>query len=134
MMGTHELFTSWSETDSDLHVELGTHAKCGVEGVGTVRFQLESGGSLEVADVLYVPLRRNFSVSMEDKGYAISFEDGQVFLFIRRDLAIHSARVHWCQRGQGIQVAGQACRWIQGDLGSWIDVSDRGRGARGSEG
>jgi hypothetical protein len=38
MTGTHELFTSWSETDSDLHVELGTHAKCGVEAVGTIRF------------------------------------------------------------------------------------------------
>jgi hypothetical protein len=83
MMGTHELFTSWSEMDSDLHVELGTHAKCGVEGVGTVRFQLESGGSLEVVDVLYVPeLRRNLlSVSaLEDKGYAVLFQNGQVFM------------------------------------------------------
>jgi hypothetical protein len=34
MTGTHELFTSWLETESDLLVELGTHAKCGVEGVG----------------------------------------------------------------------------------------------------
>jgi hypothetical protein len=38
MMGTHELFTSWLEMDSDFHVELDTHAKCGVEGVGIVRF------------------------------------------------------------------------------------------------
>jgi hypothetical protein len=41
MMGTHALFISLSEKDSDLHVELGTNAKCGTEGVGTVRFQLE---------------------------------------------------------------------------------------------
>jgi hypothetical protein len=73
---SHELFTSWSETNSDLHVELGTHAKCGVEGVGTVRFHLELGGSLEVVDVLYL-----LSVSaMEDRGYAISFQDGQVLV------------------------------------------------------
>jgi hypothetical protein len=32
-----------------------THAKCGVEEVGIVRFQLESRGFLEVVDVLYVP-------------------------------------------------------------------------------
>jgi hypothetical protein len=38
MTGTHELFTNLSKKDSDLHVELGTNAKCGVEGVGTVRF------------------------------------------------------------------------------------------------
>jgi hypothetical protein len=45
MTGTHELFTSFSEKDSDLHVELGTNASCGVEGVVIVRFQLDSGGS-----------------------------------------------------------------------------------------
>jgi hypothetical protein len=58
-------------------VELGTHAKCGVEGVRTIRSQLESRGSLEVVDVLYVlEIKMNFlSVStMEDNGYAISFE------------------------------------------------------------
>jgi hypothetical protein len=82
MTGTHELFTSWSETDSNLHVEVGTHAKCGVEGVGIVRFQLELRGSLKVADVFYVPkLRTNLlSVSpLEDKGYAILFQNEQVF-------------------------------------------------------
>jgi hypothetical protein len=41
MMGTHELFTSWSELDSDMHVEIGISAKCGVEGVGTIRFYME---------------------------------------------------------------------------------------------
>jgi hypothetical protein len=90
MTGTHELFTSLSEKDLDLHVELGTNAKCGVEGVGTVRFQLESGGSLEVADVLYVQSSRRvcsqFS-TMEDRGYTITFEDGQV-LIRRKDLAL----------------------------------------------
>jgi hypothetical protein len=38
MTGTHELFTSWLEMDLDLHVELGTNAKCGVERVVIVRF------------------------------------------------------------------------------------------------
>jgi hypothetical protein len=72
MTGTHELFTSLSEKDLDLHVELGTNAKCGVEGVGTVRFQLESGGSLEVADVLYVPeLKNEFSLSFNNGGQGI---------------------------------------------------------------
>jgi hypothetical protein len=64
-------------------VEFGTHAMSGVEGVGTVRFQLESGGSLEVADVLYVPeSRRNLLVvlALEDKGYVVLFQNGQMFM------------------------------------------------------
>jgi hypothetical protein len=54
-----------------------------VKGVGCVRFQLESGGSLEVDEVMFVPeLRVNLlSVSaLEDKGYAVMFEDGQVLI------------------------------------------------------
>ena len=55
MTRTHELFTSLSRTNLDLHVELGTHAKCDVKEVEIIKFQLELGGSLEVTDVLYVP-------------------------------------------------------------------------------
>jgi hypothetical protein len=83
MMGTHELFTRRSKTHSELHVELGTHAKCGVEAVGIVGFQLELGGFLEVADVLYVPeLRRNMLsvLALEDMGYAVLFQNRQVFM------------------------------------------------------
>jgi len=41
MMGTCELFTSWSEPDTNMHVEIGISAKCGVEGVGTIRFYMD---------------------------------------------------------------------------------------------
>jgi hypothetical protein len=94
--GTLELFIGLSKKDLDLHVELGTNAKCGVEGVGTVRFQLESRGSLEVADVLYVPeLKKSLlSVStMEDKRYVITFEDGRVLIWPKRS-SLDSTRVH----------------------------------------
>jgi hypothetical protein len=67
-------------------VELGTHAKCGVEGVGTIKFQLELGGSLEVANVLYVlELKMNLLsvLAMEDNGYAIFFKDGSVLIRLK---------------------------------------------------
>jgi hypothetical protein len=83
MTGTHNSFTNRSKMDLDLHVDLGTHAKCGVEGVGIVRFQLESRGSMEVAYVLHVSeLNMNFlSVSvMEGSGYTIFFKDGWVLI------------------------------------------------------
>ena len=83
MTRRRELFTNLSRTNPDLHVELGTHAKCVVKGVGIVRFQLESGGSLEVRDVLYVlELRLNLAsiLTLEDSEYAISYERGRVFI------------------------------------------------------
>jgi hypothetical protein len=49
-----------------------------------VRFQLESGGSLEVAEVLFVPeLKVNLlSVSaLEDEGYGVVFHHGQVLIY-----------------------------------------------------
>jgi hypothetical protein len=48
-----------------------------------VQFQLESGGSFDAQEVLYVPgLKKNpLSISvMEDKGYEVNFRKGQVFI------------------------------------------------------
>jgi hypothetical protein len=85
MTGARELFSSLTEKDSGIHVELGNDAKYAVKGVGTILFQLESGGSLETKDVLYVPgLRKNLlSVSaMEDKGFVVKFQKGQVLIHL----------------------------------------------------
>jgi hypothetical protein len=67
----------------NLHVELGTHAKCGVEGVGTVRFQLESRGFLEVVNVLYVlELKKNFlSFSFGGQGFCLVFREKSTHMF-----------------------------------------------------
>jgi hypothetical protein len=54
MTRTRLVFLSLSETDSDCCVGVGTSRQLAVKGVGSVRFQLESGGFLEVAEVLYV--------------------------------------------------------------------------------
>ena len=67
-------------------MELGSHAKCGVEGVGTVKFHLKLGGSLEVEDMSYVlELKMNlfFSLEMDDSGYAISLEYGWVLIQLK---------------------------------------------------
>jgi hypothetical protein len=59
-------------------VELGDDAKYAVKGEGTILFQLESGGSFEAHDVLYVlGLKKNFlSVSvMEDRGFVFHVQE-----------------------------------------------------------
>jgi hypothetical protein len=83
MTGMRSVFLSVSETGSDLHVQSGVHTMHAVKGVGCVKFQLESGVSLEVDGVMYVPeLRVNllFVSTLADMGYTVMFVDGQVLL------------------------------------------------------
>jgi hypothetical protein len=83
MTGMRSTFLSVPEKDSECHANCGTSTMHAVKGVGCVRFQLESGVSLEVAGVMYVPgLKVNLlSVSsLEDMGYVVTLEDGQVLI------------------------------------------------------
>ena len=41
MTKARDLFNSFSEDDSDLHIQLGDNTKYAVRGQGTVQFQLE---------------------------------------------------------------------------------------------
>jgi hypothetical protein len=71
MTGARELFDSFTETGSELWVELGMGTKHKVRGYGAVSLQMESGDVLRVSNVLWVPkLRRSvLSVSAnEEKG------------------------------------------------------------------
>jgi hypothetical protein len=95
MTGARELFESFTETDSDMCVELGMGTRHAVQGTGTIRFQLESRDVLRVTNVLWVPeLRRSvLSVSeIEKKGYHVLFRDGQV-LFVPRGSSFRSTVV-----------------------------------------
>ena len=63
----------------DCYVKSGMDTRHVMKGVGTVVFQLESGVSLEVVGVMYVPrLCVSFLLAstLEDEGYAIKFGDG----------------------------------------------------------
>jgi hypothetical protein len=73
------LFERFTESDSDLYVELGMGIKHTVQGSGTMPFWMESGDVLRVTNVLRVPeLRKSvLSVStIEKKGFDVVFRDG----------------------------------------------------------
>lgn len=92
-MGNKKNFSKLSERDMQLNIEMGDDGKYQVEGIGTIRFERESGNPLYLRDVLYVPgLRKNLvSVStLEDKGYGITFSKGRVF--------IKSSTLSWLRR------------------------------------
>jgi hypothetical protein len=83
IMGMKSMFLSVSKTGSNLHVRCGASTMHAMKGVGCVTFQLESSGSLDEVEVLYVPeMKVNFLsvLALEDMGYAMMFKDGQVLI------------------------------------------------------
>jgi hypothetical protein len=79
MTGARELFKRFTESDSDMYVEIGMGTRHAVQGSRTVSFRMESRDVLTVTNVLWVTkLRRSvLSVSaIEKKGYAVLFQDG----------------------------------------------------------
>jgi hypothetical protein len=74
-----ELFEIFTESDSDVYVELGVGTKNVVKGSRIVPFQMESGGMLRVMGVLWVSeLRRSVLLVsvIENKGFDVLFLDG----------------------------------------------------------
>jgi hypothetical protein len=55
MIRAQDLFESFTESDSDMYVELGMETKHVVQGYGIVVFQMESRDVLRVTNVLWVP-------------------------------------------------------------------------------
>jgi hypothetical protein len=87
MTGMRSVFLSVLEMGSNFHMKNGVHTRHAIKGVGYVRVQLESGVSLEVDEVMYVPeLKVNLlSISiLEDMGYEVMFVDGQVLIRVER--------------------------------------------------
>ena len=67
--------------ESRIRVVLGDYETYTMKGTISTSLQLESGDTLHMNDVLYVPgMKRNLvSIStLEDKGYRVTFADGKV--------------------------------------------------------
>jgi hypothetical protein len=119
------------EKYSGSHVELGDDAKYTVEGEGTILFQLESGGSLEAQDVLYVPeLKKNLlSVSaLEDRVLSVLFKKGQVLIHSEgaspdttMSIGVREGKVY---RLQGMLFMGPRGSWIM-DRCQWQRTRSR---------
>lgn len=86
--GTSRHFTCYKEVlhnlvekETNLEIALGDDMKYLVKGVGNVSLKLNQGNTIHLQDVLYVPdLKKNLvSISeMEEKGYKVTFNDGNV--------------------------------------------------------
>ena len=84
MSGVQEQFSELNPRTNQHDIILGDDRAMRVVGVGDVTFQRESQAPLRLTDVLYVPGLRKKLVSIsciEDMGFAVLFEKGQVYLY-----------------------------------------------------
>jgi len=82
-----ELFTNMTRGPKDVNVELGDKAKYAVEGNGSIEFQMDSSGIMEVNEVLYVlGLEKNFLLvsTMEDGVLEVNFTRVEVVVGPKR--------------------------------------------------
>ena len=66
-----------------VNIELRDNGKYATKGIGIVTFERESGNTLHLKGVLYVPgLKKNLVsvVILEDKGYDVTFSRGKAYL------------------------------------------------------
>jgi hypothetical protein len=86
MTGQKNILSCVSEKKFSQKVTLGDNYQYPIKGVGESNFKLNSGNSLKMKDVLYVPgLKKNLlSISaLEKKGYRVAFIYGEVLMWAK---------------------------------------------------
>jgi hypothetical protein len=86
MTGYKDSLSNLTHKDSPHKVKLGDDYQYPIKGVGEASYKLDSGKPMKMKEVLYVPgLKKNLlSIStLDEKGYRVSFVDGQVLMWPR---------------------------------------------------
>jgi hypothetical protein len=83
MTGQRYILSCISKKKFSQKVTLGDDYQYPIKGVGESNYKINSGNSMKMKDVLYVPgLKKNllFISSLEKKGFRVSFIDGEVLM------------------------------------------------------
>jgi hypothetical protein len=83
MAGQRDILSCLTEKNFAQKVTLGDDYQYPIKGVGESNFKLDSGTSMKMKDVLYVPgLTKNLlSISaLDKKGFRVAFIDGEVLM------------------------------------------------------
>jgi transposase InsO family protein len=86
MTGQRDILSCISEKKFSQKVTLGDDYQYPIKGVGESNYKLNSGNSMKMKDVLYVPgLTKNLlSISaLEKKGFRVAFIDGEVLMWAK---------------------------------------------------
>ena len=87
MTGKKATLSNLEEKNSPQKVSLGYYCQYPIKGIGESSYKLDSGTSIKMKEVIYVPsLKKNLlSISaLDKKGYRVSFIDGQVNMWSER--------------------------------------------------
>jgi hypothetical protein len=83
MTRQRDILSCISENKFSQKVTLGDDYQYPIKGVGESNYKLNSGNSLKMKDVLYVPGLTKYLLSisaLENKGFRVSFIDGEVLM------------------------------------------------------
>ena len=86
IMGQRKILSCISEKKFSQKVTLGDNYQYPIKGVGKSKHKLNSGNSLKMNGVLYVPgLKKNLlSISaLENRGFRVAFIDGEVLMWAK---------------------------------------------------
>jgi hypothetical protein len=84
MIGQIDILSFLIKKKFPQNVTLGDDYKYPIKGVGESNYKLDSGTSMKMKDVLYIPgLTKNllFVSSLEKKGFILSFINGEVLVW-----------------------------------------------------
>ena len=84
MAGKKQTLSRLEEKNSPQKVSLGDDYQYPIKGIGESSYKLDSGTSMKMKEVLYVPsLKKNllYISALDKKGYRVSFIDGQVLMW-----------------------------------------------------
>ena len=84
MIGKKTALPKLEENNSPQKVSLGDDYQYPIKGIGESRYKLDSGTSMKMKEVLYVPGLENNLLSISDlykKAYRVDFINGQVLMW-----------------------------------------------------
>jgi hypothetical protein len=120
MTGYKEILSDFETKSFVENVEIGDDKCYKIEGVGSISFRLESGASLHVAEVLYVPgLKKNLLsiATLEDKGYWVIFKDMKALQWDKGSHSSTTEPIGTCSGGLYV-VLGQSVQGLTHDATS----------------
>ena len=87
MTGYKDLLSCLVQKDSPHKVMLGDYSQYPIKGMGEASYKLDSGKSMKMKYVMYVPgLKKNIlsiSSSLDKKGFRVAFVDGKVLMWTK---------------------------------------------------
>ena len=84
MTGFKHSFTHMAKENSPHKVKLGDACQYSIKGVGEASCKLDSGNSIKMNDVFYVPILKNnllYISSLDAIGFRVSFVDVKVLIW-----------------------------------------------------